>query len=188
MWSAPAMGLLFVAIAAGQREQAPVPIGGLAAGGAQPASAVIQGFTELVTVSKRRDAVWLYSLQTGHWHKQVIPEGQGPVIPTVGMGVAAFRTRTMVFACSSLTGAWDSVDLGDAPGVPIVGKNMAALRAGDMLYAFSSETGAWDSVALEEGTAGNLSLGAVALFEAGSKIYAFSPKTGHWAVVDRDDP
>lgn len=188
--TAPAVGLLFGAVAAGQRapEQPQVPIAGVAPARARPASAVTQGFTEMVTVSKNGDVVWLYSVQTGHWHKQTIPAEQGPIKPVVGMGVVAFRTRTMVFACSSLTGAWDSVEVGDIPAQPTVGTNVAAFRAKNKLYGFSSETGAWDSVELGEGIAGHPTVGTFVIFETGSKVYAFSPKSGHWAVVDRDTP
>ena len=185
--AAAASGLLVVA---GQRAAvlSQVPNGGVPAVGAVPASETTQGFSEIVTVSKGRDAVWLYSMQTGRWHKQAIPADQGPVSPTVGIGVVAFRTRTMVYACSSQTGAWDSVELGDVRGQPIVGRNLAVFRAGNKLYGFSSETGAWDSVELGEGEVGHPTLGTFAVLETGSKVYAFSPKTGNWAVVDRDKP
>jgi len=164
------------------------PTVGVPAAGAARSSGVTQGFSEMVTVSKGGDAVWLYSLQTGRWHKQAIPADEGPVKPVVGFGVVAFRTRTMVYAGSSQTGAWDSVELGDVPGQPIVGRNLAAFRARNKLYGFSSETGAWDSVELGEGEVGHPTLGTFAWFETGSKVYAFSTKTGNWAVVDRDKP
>lgn len=188
--AAPAIGLLLAAVASGQRATGlpQGPNGILLAVGAASASAVTQGFTEMVTVSKGGDAVWLYSLQTGRWHKQAIPADQGPVSPTIGMGVVDFRTRTMVYACSSQTGAWDSVEVGDAPGKPTVGRNLAAIRAGNKLYGFSSETGGWDSVELGEGETGHPTIGTFAFLETGSKIYAFSAKTGNWAVVDRDKP
>jgi hypothetical protein len=156
--------------------------------GAVPAAAVTQGFSEIVTVSKAGDAVWLYSVQTGKWHKQAIPAEQGPARPTTGIGVVAFRTRTMVYACSSQTGAWDSVELGEEPGQPTVGRNIAVFRAGNKLYGFSAEIGVWDSVEMGDGEAGQPTLGAFAYLETGSKVYAFSPKTGKWAVVDRDKP
>jgi hypothetical protein len=177
------IGLLVAAVAAGQRA---VELTQVPSGGGPAVSKVTQGFSELVTVSKGGDAVWLYSLQTGRWHKQVIPANQGPVSPVVGFGVVAFRTRTMAFACSSQTGAWDSVELGDVPGLPIVGKNMAVIRAGNKLYGFSSETGGWDSVELGDKEVGHPNVGIVAVLETGSKVYAFSPKTGNWAVVDRE--
>ena len=184
------VGLLVAVVAAGQRAVEPQEArkGGVPAVFAGSGSNVAQGFTELVTTSKNGDAVWVYSLQTGHWHKQTIPDGQGRISPTIGTGVVAFRTRTMIFACSSQTGAWDSIEVGELPGQPTVGRSMATLRAGNKIYAFSSETGAWDSVELAEGEVGNLTLGSVAMFETGSKVYAFSPKTGHWAMVDRDKP
>jgi hypothetical protein len=158
---------------------------GVGGAGAAPASSVVQGFTEIVTISKAGDTVWLYSLHTGKWHKQTIPADQGRPKPTVGFGLVAFRTRTMVFACSSQTGAWDSVDVGDLPAQPTVGKNMATFRAGNKLYGFSAETGAWDAIEVGEGEAGHPTLGAFAILETGSKVYAFSPRTGTWAVVDR---
>jgi hypothetical protein len=186
---APAVGLLVAAVAAGQRAAEPqVQNGAVPAVGAARNSAVTQGFSEMVTVSKEGDAVWLYSLQTGRWHKQAIPADQGPISPIVGFGVVAFRTRTMLFACSSQTGAWDSVEIGDLPGKPTVGRNLAACRAGNKLYGFSSETGGWDSADLGEGVVGHPTVGTFAVLETGSKVYAFSVKTGNWAGVDRDKP
>jgi hypothetical protein len=180
------MGLIVGMVAMAQRADVKPQPGLFGQGGGAPAGNVVQGFTELVTVSKAGDAVWLYSPQTGHWHKQAIPANQGQVRPVVGMGIVAFRTRSIVYACSSLTGAWDSVEIGDLPGQPVVGRNMAAFRAGNKLYGFSAETGAWDAIELAEGDAGHPTVGFVAVLETGSRVYAYSPKTGHWAVVDRE--
>ena len=184
-------GLIVGAVAVGQRPGVNPQAAALVAQNGRAAfSNLTQGFSEIVTVSKAGDAVWLWSVQTGHWHKQAIPADQGQPHPIVGIGVVAFRTRSMVYACSSQTGAWDSVELaeGDA-GHPTVGKNTVAFRAANKLYGFSSETGFWDSVELAEGDAGHPTVGGIgAWLEAGSKIYAFSPKTGNWAVVDREKP
>ncbi len=181
--------LCVAAAAVGQRAVEP-PLGpALRKGGrAGSESPVTQGFSELVTVSKNGDAVWLYSFATGVWHKQAIPENEGPVSPIIGRGVVVFRTRTRAYGCSSETGVWDSVELGEERGQPTVGINVAAFRAGNKLYAFSSKTGKWDSAELAEGETRHPTVGTIALLEAGTKIYAFSPNAGKWAVVDLDNP
>jgi hypothetical protein len=190
LFAVPAIGLLVAAMAFGQRpnETSQVPIGGLPGGPARE-SALVQGFSEMVTVSKNGETVWLFSFQTGCWHKQAIPKGQGPIKPTVGRGVVAFRTRTMMFACSSQTGSWDSVEIGDVLAQPTVGTSVAAFRAKNTVYAFSSETGTWDSMELDEGVAGHPTVGfSFAVLDSESKTYAFSGKRGKWAMVDRDKP
>ena len=187
-WSA--IGLLVIAMAWGQciaqPQQTPdveVPAAGIA-----QKSAVVQGFSEMLTTSKSGDAVWLFSMETGRGHKQTIPADQGRFAPTVGRGVVAFRTKTMMFACSSQNGSWDSVEIGKVPAQPTVGFNVVAFRAANTIYAFSSESGSWDSVELGDDVKGHPTVGANwALLETGSKIYAYSGKRGKWSVVDRDE-
>ena len=185
-----AIGLLVAAVAFAQRADEALPFNpGVFPGGPVRNSGLIQGFSEMVTVSKNGEAVWLFSFQTGSWHKQSIPKDQGPIRPTLGRGVVAFRTRTMMFACSSQTGTWDSVEIGENRAQPTVGFNVIAFRSGNTIYAFSSESGAWDTIELSEGTAGHPIVGGnYALLESDSKIYAFSGKQGKWAMVDRDKP
>ena len=189
--STVAISLIVAAIAFGPRgvASAQTPIEGESIVGLAPRSGVIQGQGEMVTVSKNGEAVWVFSFETGRWHKQAIPEGQGRISPTVGRGVVAFRTRTMMFACSGLTGAWDSVELGDLKAYPTVGFNVTAFRAGNKIYAFSADSGKWDSAELEPDDVGNPSVGLnTSFFETKSRIYAYSGKYGKWDMVDRDKP
>ena len=95
----------------------------------------------------------------------------------------------MMFACSGLTGAWDSVELGDLKAYPTVGFNVTAFRAGNKIYAFSADSGKWDSAELEPDDVGNPSVGLnTSFFETKSRIYAYSGKYGKWDMVDRDKP
>jgi hypothetical protein len=153
-------------------------------------SNIAQGFSEIVTVSQAGDVVAVYSIHTGRWHKQRIAADQGEPHPSIGVGVVAFRTRSMIYACSSETGAWDSVELPDGVlAIPTVGKEMAVCRGGKTLYGFSAVTGAWDSIELDAGVAEHPTMsGGCAYLESGSKVYAFSSKTGNWSMFDRAKP
>jgi hypothetical protein len=179
-------------VAAGQQPGVEPRAGAVAPpdGAAVARSNISQGFSEIVTVSKAGDVVAVYSIHTGRWHKQKIAAEQGRPSPVIGNGVVAFRTRSMVFACSSETGAWDSVELADGVrGAPIVGTKMAVFRGGNALHGFSAVTGAWDSIEIDAEAADYPTVsGGCAYLETASKVYAFSPKTGNWAMFDREKP
>src|SRR5262249_44979069 len=110
---------------------------------------VTQGMTEIVAVSRARDAVMAYSAYTGQWHKQAIPAGQDKVPYTLGNGIVCMRLGNTLYGFSSEKGTWDSVEIGDdAVGSPAVGFNMAYLKTASKIYVFSRMTGNWSMVDL----------------------------------------
>jgi len=120
---------------------------------AEPSAAFepIHSDSLIVVLAPSNDVIWGYSDATGRWASAKLDARPGELVEPVIFGsVACVKAGTRAHAFSSITGSWDSVELGDDPRAEVwaASTTIVAARAGKTMHAFSARTGGWDTLDL----------------------------------------